>query len=267
MTWSAAVLSLTVLAGAHVGPGQPAAGGFLERTVELGDSAHRYQVYVPAGFDPARRWPVILYLHGAGERGTDGVRPTEVGLGRAIRLDPQRVPALVVFPQAPPREVWVGDLARVAMLALDRTVAEFSGDKDRVYLTGLSMGGYGTWVLAFEDPERFAALVPVGGGIVPPRGRALRQVPGTLEAADPYAATAARLKRVPSWVFHGAEDPTVPVSESRRMVEALRSAGADVRYTEYEGVGHNSWDRAYAEPELWRWLFSQRRGEGGRAPR
>jgi predicted peptidase len=242
---------------APAGPG--AAPTFVPRTFEVGGATYPYQVFLPRGFDAARSWPVILYLHGAGESGTDGLRPTEVGLGRALRLDPGRVPAVVVFPQAPPRRVWMGDLARLALGALDRTMAEFHGDPERVYLAGLSLGGYGTWLLAYDHPERFAALVPVCGGIVPPSGRLPHEVPNTLRAADPYAATASRLKRIPAWVFHGAEDATVPVGESRRIVEALRAEGAPVRYTEYEGVGHNAWDRAFAERELWTWLLAQRR--------
>ena len=250
-----------ILAAPALALGQGARTGFLGRSVKLGDATYSYQVYLPAGYDPARRWPAILFLHGAGERGTDGVQQTQVGLGRVLRANPERVPAVVVFPQAPPREVWVGDLARMARLALDQTIAEFRGDPDRIYLVGLSMGGYGAWVLAFESPDRYAALVSVCGGIVPPSGRRARtrQLPPTLEAADPYAATAARVKRIPSWLFHGAEDPTVPVTESRQIVAALKREGGPVRYTEYEGVVHNSWDRAFAEPELWTWLFAQRR--------
>lgn len=240
-------------------------GRFLERSVRIGEASYGYKVYVPPGFDPSRTWPVILYLHGAGERGTDGVRQTEVGLGRVLRANPERFPALVVFPQAPPGQVWLGDLARVATTALDQTIAEFRGDPDRISLAGLSMGAYGAWVLAFENPERYAAIVSVAGGIVPPAGRrGLAQLPPTLQADDPYAATAARVKGIPAWLFHGADDPTVPVTESRRIVAALRQVGASPRYTEYEGVAHNAWDRAFADPELPQWLMAQRRNRGAR---
>jgi predicted peptidase len=159
----------------------------------------------------------------------------------------------------------MGDLARLAQAALDQTMAEFRGDPDRVYLAGLSMGAYGAWVMAFEDPGRYAAIVSVAGGIVPPSGRRARlaQLPPTLQADDPYAATAARVKAIPSWLFHGAGDPTVPVTESRQLAAALKQAGASVRYTEYEGAGHNVWDRSFSEPELPAWLFAQRRGAKG----
>lgn len=239
---------------------------FLERSVRFGDVSYAYKVYVPPGFDPSRTWPVILYLHGAGERGTDGVRQTEIGLGRALRANPERFPAVIVFPQAPPGQIWLGDLARAATTALDQTITEFRGDPERVYLAGLSMGAYGIWVLAFENPDRYAAIVSVSGGIVPPGGRraALAQLPPTLQADDPYAATAARVKGIPAWLFHGAADPTVPVTESRQIVSALRQVGASPRYTEYEGVAHNSWDRAFAEPGLPKWLLAQRRNRGAR---
>jgi predicted peptidase len=246
--------------------GQEVKTGFLERSVRIGDVSHAYKVYVPPGFDARRTWPVILFLHGGGERGVDGVQQTEVGLGRVLRANPERFPALVVFPQAPPGQVWLGDLARMATIALEQTIAQFRGDPDRIYLAGLSMGAYGSWVLAFENPERYAAIVSVAGGIVPPAGRRARlsQLPPTLQADDPYAATAVRVKSIPAWLFHGADDPTVPVTESRQIVAALKQAGASPRYSEYEGVAHNSWDRAFAEPELPKWLLAQRRR--GRGP-
>ena len=232
--------------------------GFLHRNVAAGSATFPYMVYVPRDWTPTREWPVILFLHGAGERGSDGLRPTQVGLGAALRVAPERIPAIVVFPQAPPDERWIGAPAEAAMRALDRSIQEFSGDERRVYLTGLSLGGYGVWHLALANPGRFAALVPVCGGIVPAgSATSVRQSPLTAVAADPYAFTAERLRSVPSWIFHGADDTVVLPAESRKMHDALRAADAPVRYTEYEGVGHNSWDRAYGEEELWTWLFAQ----------
>jgi predicted peptidase len=264
MERAAVLLSILTLTSPAFLSGQEPGPRFLERSVRIGEASYSYKVYVPPGFDPRRTWPVVLYLHGAGERGTDGVRQTEVGFGPVLRAHPERFPAVVVFPQAAAGQVWLGDLARAATTALDRTIAEFHGDPDRVYLAGLSMGAYGIWVLAFENPDRYAAIVSVAGGIVPPSGRrALTQLPPTLQADDPYAATAARVKGIPAWLFHGAEDPTVPVTESRHIVSALRQVGASPRYTEYPGVGHNSWDRAFAEPELAEWLLAQRRSSRG----
>ena len=196
-------------------------------------------------------------------RGTDGLQQTQVGLGPVLRTSPERYPAVVVFPQAPRGQVWFGEQARVATAALDQAIAEFHGDKDRVSLVGLSLGAYGAWVLAAEEPRRYAAIVSVAGGIVPPaRVRArLSALPPTLTADDPYAATAARVKGIPAWLFHGAEDGTVPVTESRQLVEALKKAGASPRYEEYAGAPHNVWDRAFAEPGLAEWLMARRRRE------
>lgn len=262
MAATAAAQGTRPVQGAPAPQNPPGSGGeFLERTVRIGETSHPYKVYLPPGFDRTRSWPVILFLHGAGESGTDGVQQTEVGLGRVLRTHPERYPAVVVFPQAPRGQVWLGEQARIATTALEQTIAEFHGDRDRIFLAGLSLGAYGSWVLAFENPDRYAAIVSVAGGIVPPAYRRARlaELPPTLAAADPYAATSARVKAIPAWLFHGAEDGTVPVTESRQIVAALRKAGASPHYTEYEGVGHNSWDRAFAEPELATWLLAQRR--------
>src|SRR5688500_819213 len=138
MERAALMFTLLNLAAPALALGPDAKAGFLGRSVRVGDVDHAYKVYVPPSFDPARTWPVILFLHGAGERGTDGVQQTEVGLGRVLRANPERFPAVVVFPQAPPGQVWLGDRARVATSALDQAIAEFRGDPDRIYLVGLS---------------------------------------------------------------------------------------------------------------------------------
>ncbi|HWW60609.1 MAG TPA: prolyl oligopeptidase family serine peptidase, partial [Thermoanaerobaculia bacterium] len=165
-----------------------------------------------------------------------------------------------VYPQVPHRACWLDEHADAAMRALDQAIAELGGDRTRVYLTGLSMGGYGAYHLALAHPDRFAAMIVVCGGIVPPvTATACRQSPLTMSAADPYAFTARALRAIPIRLFHGADDPIIPASESRRMADALRREGADVEYVEYAGVGHDSWDRAYAEPELWPWLLRQHR--------
>ncbi len=252
-----------LIAIATLGAGDARAGetGFLERTVRVGAASHPYKVYVPPGYDPARRWPVVLFLHGAGEAGTDGVRHTEVGLGRALRDHPGGCPAVVVCPQGPRGDVGGGERARIALAALDATIGEFHGDPGRVSLAGLSLGAYGAWVLAAEDPSRWAGIVSVAGGIVPPpymRAR-LPELPPALAAGDPYAATARRVKGIPAWLFHGEDDATVPVTESRKLVAALKAAGASPRYTEYAGAPHNVWDRAFADPALAEWLTARRR--------
>ncbi|HSE96738.1 MAG TPA: prolyl oligopeptidase family serine peptidase, partial [Blastocatellia bacterium] len=233
--------------------------GFLNRTVKLGAVSHRYQVYVPSGWDGRKKWPVILFLHGAGERGEDGLIQTEVGIGTAIRRHADRAAAIVVFPQCLKNRWWPEpDMQKVALAALDRAMREFKGDPDRVYLTGISMGGYGTWAIARSNPGRFAALAPVCGGVNLPRRAGIPENANVSAASDPYSDVAEKVGKTPVWVFHGGADTVVPVSESRKMVEALKAAGGDVRYNEYEGVGHNSWDRAYGEAEFFNWLLGHR---------
>jgi len=228
--------------------------GFLPRTLQSGGERSRYQVYVPATPRGAPL-PVILFLHGSGERGDDGAKQTTVGLGNAVRAYGDSFPAIVVFPQARAGESWRGPMGERAMRALDATLAELPCDGARVYLTGISLGGSGAWHLALEHPRRFAALAPVCGWLDP------SALPATLRArggsqGDAHDAAARALRHLPVWVFHGAADAVVPVERSRLMVDALRRAGADVRYTEYPGVGHDSWNRAYAEPELVPWMLA-----------
>jgi len=228
--------------------------GFLDRTVVVNGHAYPYVVYVPRDFDAARAWPVILALHGAGERGTDGVRQLQIGIAAAIRAHPERVPAIVVFPQAPEGTNWLGEPADAAMAALDEAMREFHGDPERVYATGLSMGGYGVIHLALAHPRRFAALVIVCGGLfVRVKTTAVRQSP----LVTSYEQVAKALRATPVWLFHGADDDTIPVAESRALVAALRAEGAPGRYTEYAGVGHASWTRAYDEAALWERLFAR----------
>jgi predicted peptidase len=235
--------------------------GFLNRTVRMAGSYHRYQVYVPADFSSKKNWPVLLFLHGAGERGSDGLLPTDVGIGHAIRLDPSRFPFIVVLPQCGKDKIWgEGDMQALALAALDASIKEFHGDRKRVYLSGLSMGGFGTWELAARNPGRFAAIVPICSGVEPQKDWPQLRV--TLvddpKIADPFAEVARRIGKMPVWMLHGDADPSVPVEQSRRMAEVLKRANAEFKYTEYPGVGHNSWDLAYAEPDLVAWLLSHK---------
>jgi predicted peptidase len=234
--------------------------GFLIRSVTVGGTTCPYSVYVPRVFEASKSWPVILFLHGSGERGSDGLKSTQIGVAAAIRAHPDRVPAIAVFPQAPPDSRWLGDPADAAMAALEQSICEFHGDRSRVYLTGLSMGGYGTWHLALAHPDTFAALVVVCGGLLPHDSTtAVQQSPLTMNHGDPYTFTAHALRHLPIRMFHGDADPVIPVSESRQMAEALKNEGADATFVEFAGAGHNSWERAYADAELWQWLFRQTR--------
>ncbi|MBX3481962.1 prolyl oligopeptidase family serine peptidase [Phenylobacterium sp.] len=253
MRWFLALAALFVMSAPSAALAET---GFLDRSIKVDGKDYAYQVYVPRAPIAGAR-PVILALHGAGERGSDGLFQTEVGLAGAIRRHPERWPAIVVLPQAPLNTLWMGAPAKVAMAALAAAEAEFRTDKDRVYLMGLSMGGNGTWRLAYENPDRFAALVPVCAfagsvfGLPPVAG------PGP----DPYAALAARIARTPIWIVHGDADVVVPVDESRKMFAALKAAGdADVTYRELPGVNHNAWDPGFDDEALPKWLFQQRRG-------
>ena len=231
---------------------------FARRDITIGGVRYPYQLFAPRS--RRKRRPVVLFLHGSGERGDDGEKQLHVGLGPVLVERAREFPAIVVLPQAPAGAVWADSAARAALAALDATIAEFGADEDRIYLTGISMGGYGTWELALQQPDRFAALVPICGGLRP-----LLAAPDIAVTAlagmtgEIHDIAAAKLAHIPSWIFHGSADKSVPVAESREMAAALERAGAPVRYTEFRGVGHNSWDRAYAEPELWGWLFAQRR--------
>jgi len=233
--------------------------GFLDRSVAVAGQTYRYQVYVPANYATQARWPVIIFLHGSGERGADGLIQTNVGLAPAIRQASGRFPAIVIFPQLPNDSQWVGAPADAALAALAQTLKEFRTDPARVYLTGLSMGGHGTWYLAYRRPDLFAAIAPLCGWVAD-NDRFHGSVPVVpAESGAVLPALARRLGKLPIWIFHGEVDGAVPVSSSREPAAALKAAGADVRYTEYLGMNHNVWDATYASDEFTRWLFAQHR--------
>ena len=235
---------------------------FIERTVSVEGRAYRYRVWLPPHYTKLRRWPVILFLHGSGERGDDNLSQLTAGLPALLSRDPSRYRAIVVVPQCRLDREWYGEMETQALAALDATVKEFRGDRRRVYLTGMSMGGAGVWFLA-RHRGRWAAVVPVCAEVVrqsddpfpldPPP-----EIAKLLHGSDPFDAVARAVGKTPVWMFHGADDPVIPVDQSRRMFHALRLHHGNVRYTEYAGAGHDVWDRAYGEPELARWLLAQR---------
>ena len=215
-------------------------GGWTDR------AAGQAAVALPEGYadDPDRRWPLLLFLHGAGERGDSldlvGVHGPlkERREGRDLPVASPTSRFVIVAPQVPEGRRW--SPGRVAA-ALDQALGTYRTDPARVYLTGLSMGGVGTWEAIQAMPDRFAAAVPICGGGLPL---------GVERAAS-----------VPVWAFHGAMDPVVPVSLSVEMVRALREAGGDVRFTVYPDAGHDSWSETYANPEVYAWLLSHRLGD------
>ena len=201
-----------------------------------------YVLYQPQQM-PAGPLPLILFLHGAGERGADLAQVRAVGLPPRLESDLE-LPAIVVAPQCPEDEWW--NLPKVAQLGalLDEVQARFTIDPARVYVTGLSMGGFGTLLLAAEFPQRFAAIAPVCAPLFRDSG-----LPQRL----------ARIAHLPTWLFHGEADSVVSVKDSEQAAEILRKAGGAPRLTIYPGVDHNSWDAAYAESEFFPWLLNQRR--------
>lgn len=229
--------------------------GFRFYEFAQGTQTYKYAVWTPDELpdDP----PLILFLHGLGETGDDGLRQTGVGIGYELIMHPQRWPAVVVLPQKPGTQDWTSpdfDLwpeHEDALLAiLDRETRRHGVGEDRVALTGLSMGGHGCWVFGSRHADRFAKIAPICGF-------AREMVPGTVPDPEDFAAIAEALRGTPVWTFHGENDRAVPISETEAIVEALETAGhTDVRFTRYPGVGHLSWLPAYADPDLAAWLVS-----------
>lgn len=207
-----------------------------------------YVLFVPPTYDGKTPLPLVLWLHGGASRGSDPKQILAYGDQHGplffARADNQRShPAFVLAPQCPRDHFWAVPDAETREMKLVLELLEdvrrrYRIDERRLYVAGMSMGGYGTWDLITRHPTLFAAAIPICGGGDPSR--------------------AARI-RTPLWAFHGAEDELVRVEESREMIEALRAAGRRPRYTEYPDVGHNAWARAFQEPELLQWIFKQRR--------
>lgn len=205
-----------------------------------------YLLHLPASYNAgdSKRWPLILFLHGAGERGTNVAKVGVHGPPKVVKSNPE-FPFIVVSPQCPAGQIWSDD----ALLALlDEIVAKHKVDEKRVYLTGLSMGGYGSWSLGLRHPKRFAAVAPICGG-----GETL-----SVLLANP--SNSAALKKLPVWAFHGAKDEIVPLSESERMVAILKRHGnPNVKLTVYPEAGHDSWTETYKNQEFYDWMLQHKR--------
>ena len=196
-----------------------------------------YLLYLPNGYDEDKdkKWPVMIFLHGSGERGTDLEKVKIHGPPKRIAQG-HDFPFIVVSPQCPEHWRWSPPLLSGM---LDQVLAQQRVDPDRVYLTGLSMGGFGTWDWAMAEPQRFAALVPI--------------------CAEGEPRAAKLMKDIPTWIFHGAKDQGVPVAGSQVMYDALKKAGGDPKLTIYPELEHDSWTVTYENPELYKWLLEQKR--------
>jgi predicted peptidase len=214
-----------------------------------------YRLLKPDDYDPKKKYPLVVFLHGAGERGADNVKQLIHGVPEFVKPENRKdYPCFLIAPQCPEKARWVevdwgaashtmpkepSEPMRLLLQLIPALQKEYSIDDKRVYVTGLSMGGFGTWDLIARKPEWFAAAAPVCGG------------------GD--EATAEKIAKLPIWAFHGDQDGAVKPSRSRNMIAALEKAGGKPKYTEYKGVGHDSWVPAYRDPELMKWLFSQKR--------
>ena len=193
-----------------------------------------YLIYLPVDYEHSEKhWPLLLFLHGAGSRGDDIELVKVFGPPKLVEQG-QHFPFIIVSPQCPLYGRWSMNILNAL---LDEVIARYPVDEKRVYATGLSMGGYGTWNLAATFPDRFAAIAPICGG-------------GNLRKAS-------AMKHIPIWAFHGEKDKTVPTLESQMMVDKLKAVGGNVRFTVYPDTDHaGAWKKAYRDPQLYEWLLS-----------
>jgi predicted peptidase len=241
--WMAAMLAAVMNSGCtSMRKSEPIAGQHAQRLdQEVRIKAELdYLLYIPEKVPTAgKKWPLMLFLHGAGERGDELELVKRNGPPKLV-AEGREFPFIIASPQCPKDISWSNPNQIIALNALiDELVANYPIDESRIYLTGLSMGGFGTWSLAATYPERFAAIAPICGG-----GNRME---------------ARRLVQMPIWVFHGAKDKVVPIGMSEEMVDALKKKGADVKFTIYPETGHNSWVEAYNNPALYDWFLQHTR--------
>lgn len=227
-------------------------GSFNARSVTVGGAVYAYQVFVPGDYTPSRNWPVIIALHGSGEKGSDNQKQIGVGLGPVVRAQAANFPAIVVFPQIPAAE-GAPPFDPVVIAQLDATMHEFTTDASRVYFTGLSLGGIRGYSIVSENPGRFAAFIPISANICVVCVTGDPNSPKT----PVYTQVLTPMAGVPTWIFHGSADPNVPVDDARLIDQILTQLKAPVRYTEYAGQGHEIWDQVYASPDVLTWLLAQ----------
>ena len=220
-------------------------GKLENRTVNVDSKDYTFQIHIPPDAENTTNLPVIIFLHGIGQRGTGGFVPANGAGGAIAKHYLGQIPAIVLLPQCRLGSYWSDPvMEKMAMQSLAQTVEEFEADDKRIYLTGVSMGGYGVWHFASQFPNKFAALVSICGG-------------SSITKGDRFDALAKKVGEIPAWLFHGADDAVVPVTESRQIVAALKAVGGSVKYNEYENVGHNVWMNALGEKDLMPWLLAQ----------
>jgi predicted peptidase len=220
------------------GQKEKASTGFLSKTFKGADGDAKYYIFIPHSYKADKDYPCILFLHGAGETGSDGLKPVLQGIGNAIKRREDKFQFIVVFPQSQKRTWQAGSAdANRALAILDEVKKQYKVDDKRIYLTGLSMGGFGAWSLAAAHPDRWAAIAPICGG-------------GNVKNAE-------KIKDIPCWCFCGDKDGKL-TDACRDMVKALKGAGGEPRYSEFPFVGHNSWDPAYATWELYDWFLKHK---------
>jgi len=202
----------------------------------------QYYVYLPQDYSSSRRWPLLLYLHGSGERGNDLAKVLHNGPAGII-AEGHHWPLIVITPQCREGESWN---SRQLLALLDHVEQRFAVDTDRIYVGGYSMGGYGAWALACEAPERFAAIIPVAGG-------------GEVNDAE-------RLTPLAIWAFHGSADDVVPPDQTQKMIEAIQAMGGNSQLTTYAGIGHAIDRVTFAREDLLDWLLRQRRSQRDTSP-
>ncbi len=252
----AAAVAVAVAAGATTRT--PRDSGFLFRSLRVDGREYLYALYVPRSYRGDRPWPLIVFLHGSGESGTDGSKEIAQGLGNAIQWDASGWPALVLLPQKPDEDSEWEQHEAAVMTILHHVRRAYRVDPERISLTGMSQGGHGAWVLGARHPELWSAIAPVCGYAAARRGTGTSGVPPPFEGTAEELA--AHLGSVPVWAFHGEVDDVVPVAETRELAAAVKAAGGTVKVTVYAGVNHGSWDRAYREEGLAAFLLASRGG-------
>ena len=221
-------------------------GEIVDRNIFTGGENYVYQLYLPSQIKAGEKLPLIVFLHGIRERGSGGY--ISGMFGTVIKQYLKAMPAIVLLPQCRPNVYWTdAKMDEMVMRQIEASENEFSIDEKREYLMGVSMGGYGVWHFAFEYPQRFAAIVSICGG-------------SPLTSGNRFAPIAEKIGKTPAWLFHGADDNIVQVSESRNMVAAIKANDGNVKYSEYANVGHNVWMNALGDKELLPWLLAQKRG-------